>query len=185
RLGDPGRPVSRGLLAEAIGRHCRRASAAANCQGLASLVPGCSTRNHRAFPHHQAAVGCRRQSPQHIAEKEIPMLLKVFSNIYSRRTQDIRRVEAEAFYQGAHGVEIKSGLDEIQAKFDKQGAQLTQQSIERQKKFETVLDHVKELWTPVEKLCVAVRERIGDRIPPFLLPMIVATGAIFIAIAEA
>lgn len=112
------------------------------------------------------------------------MLLKVFSNIYSRRTQDIRRVEAEAFYQGAHGVEIKSGLDEIQAKFDKQGAQLTQQSIERQKKFETVLDHVKELWTPVEKLCVAVRERIGDRIPPFLLPMIVATGAIFIAIAE-
>ena len=105
------------------------------------------------------------------------MLLKVFSNIYSRRTQDIRRVEAEAFYQGAHGVEIKSGLDEIQAKFDKQGAQLTQQSIERQKKFETVLDHVKELWTPVEKLCVAVRERIGDRIPPFLLPMIVATSA--------
>ena len=100
------------------------------------------------------------------------------------RKRGIRHVEAEAFYQGAHAVEIKAGLEEIQARFDKHGAQLNQQSISLQKKFETVLDHVKELWTPAEKLCLAVRERIGDRIPPFLLPVLVALGAVFIAIAE-
>jgi hypothetical protein len=112
------------------------------------------------------------------------MFSKLFSEILTRRKRDIRHIEAEAFYQGAHGVEIKSGLEEIQARFDKQGAQLNQRSIEHQKKFETVLDHVKELWTPVEKLCLAVRERIGDRIPPFLLPLLVALAAVFIAIAE-
>jgi len=112
------------------------------------------------------------------------MLSKLFSEIFTRRKRDTRHVEAEAFYQGAHGVEIKPGLEELQARFDKQGSQLNQRSIGRQKKFETVLDHVKELWTPVEKLCLAVRERIGDRIPPFLLPLIVALGAVFIGIAE-
>jgi hypothetical protein len=112
------------------------------------------------------------------------MFSKLFSEILTRRKRDTRHVEAEAFYQGAHGVEIKPGLEEIQARFDKQGAQLNQRSIEIQKKFETILDHVKELWVPVEKLCLAVRERIGDRIPPFLLPLVIALGAVFIAVAE-
>lgn len=112
------------------------------------------------------------------------MRLRSFSELFAHRKRDTTRVEAEAFYQGAHGVEIKACLDEIQAKFDKQGAQLNQQSIERQKKFEAVLNHVKELWTPLEKLRAAVRERIGDRLPPFLLPLLMAMGAFFIGIAE-
>src|ERR1017187_529053 len=112
------------------------------------------------------------------------MFSKLFSEMFFRRKCGIRQVEAEAFYQGAHAVEIKAGLEEIQARFDKQGARLNQQSIALQKKFETVLDHVKELWTPVEQLCLAVRERIGDRIPPFLLPVAMALAAVFIGIAE-
>src|ERR1022692_2578292 len=108
----------------------------------------------------------------------------LFSEMFSRRKRGIRQVEAEAYYQGAHSVEIKAGLEEIQAMFDKQGSQLNKQSIERQKEFETDLDHVKELWTPVEQLCLAVRERIGDRIPPFLLPVAMALAAVFIGIAE-
>src|ERR1035441_4499797 len=87
----------------------------------------------------------------------------LLSEMFSWRKRGIRQVEAEAFYQGAHTVEIKAGLEEIQARFDKRGAQLNQQSIALQKKFETVLDHVKELWTPAEKLCVAVRERIDRK----------------------
>jgi hypothetical protein len=112
------------------------------------------------------------------------MLSRLFPEISSRRKSDVKHLEAEGFYQGAHKVEIESGLEEIQARFDKQAAQLNLLSMERQKKFETVLDHVKELWTPVEKLCLAVRERIGDRVPPFLLPVVMALASVFIAIAE-
>jgi hypothetical protein len=112
------------------------------------------------------------------------MFSKLFSEILTRRKRDIRHLEAEAFYQGANAVEIKPGLNEVQARFDKQEARLNQQSIQRQKQFETVLDHVNELWAPVEKLCRAVHERIGDHIPPFLLPMLIALSSVFIGIAE-
>ena len=101
-----------------------------------------------------------------------------------RRAQDVRQLEAEAFFQGAHGVAIEPGLTDVQSKFDQQASRLHQESVPRQKKFEAALEQVRSGMQAAENQWLAVKERLGEHTPPFALPLIVAIAAVLVIFAE-
>lgn len=98
--------------------------------------------------------------------------------------RQVRQLEAEAFFHGAHGINSQAGTDEVQARFDQNAAQLNHTSATAQKKQEARLDHVRSILPSAQSTLLEVRERLGDRVPPFALPCLMAAGAVTMTIAE-
>ncbi len=101
-----------------------------------------------------------------------------------RRSGNIRQLEADAFFQGAHGVAIDPGLADIHSHFDQEASRANQESIPRQKNFEQTIEHVRAAIPEAEHKWQLVKERLGEQTPPFVLPLLVAISAVIVAIAE-
>jgi hypothetical protein len=101
------------------------------------------------------------------------------------RFGDERRIDSEAFYQGAHGVPLENGIAEVQAGYEEKKCELKQQSIVRQKQIEGELEHLESNSRHALRLWAAVQERAGDCIPTLIVPSIVAIVGAGALISEA
>jgi hypothetical protein len=93
-------------------------------------------------------------------------------------------LEAHAFFQGAHGVDLKPGLEQVQANFDQEAAKYSHEAVAREKKHETVLERVRAVLPDAEAEADQVNARIGDRKPQVVLPVFVVSCALFMAAGE-
>lgn len=101
-----------------------------------------------------------------------------------RKQQRQRSLEAHAYFQGAHGIDLKPGLDEVQSLFDERSAVLSHQAVELQKKQEALLEHTRTLLPQAESEAVQINQRMSGRRPQWLLPIIVAVASAFMAVTE-
>lgn len=108
--------------------------------------------------------------------------MKFLSDILRKRR--VESLEAHAYYQGAHMVDPKEGIAQVQATFDQEAAKASHDAVARAKKHEALLDRVRALLPDAQTRAAQVNARIGDRSPQYLLPLIAVTGAAFIAVAE-
>jgi hypothetical protein len=93
-------------------------------------------------------------------------------------------LEAHAFFQGAHGVDLKPGLERVQANFDQEAAKYSHDAVAREKKHETVLERVRAVLPDAEAKADQVNERIGIGKPQAILPALAVASAFFMAAAE-
>lgn len=93
-------------------------------------------------------------------------------------------IEAVAYFEGAHGTELKPGLDRIQATFDQKVAQASHEAVAREKKHEETLERVKAMLPAAETRAANINARIGDEKPQALVPLIALVAALFMAAAE-
>ena len=98
----------------------------------------------------------------------------LFSKWRSGRFRNDRRMECEAFYQGAHNGHLEDGLAELQAGFEEEKAEMKKQSITKQKPLEAELDHLGAMARDASRRWAAVQERLGDSVPALAMPLIVA-----------
>jgi hypothetical protein len=108
------------------------------------------------------------------------MLKKLLARLFDRR----RSIEHKAFYDGAHGNDPKPEMDRINAQYDEKIAKLNQESAERAKKHETVIDYTRNLLPQAEQDVENVERRLKGEKPQWLMPVIVAVAALFMAVAE-
>jgi hypothetical protein len=106
------------------------------------------------------------------------------STSLSRKTIRPQSLEAVAYFEGSHGVELKPGLERCQATFDEQSAKVSHEAVAREKKHEQLLDRVRVLIPGAESKASEVKERIGNQTPQFLLPLIALSAACLMATAE-
>src|SRR5262249_2388498 len=104
---------------------------------------------------------------------------------FSPRLSSPKQVECEGFYQGAHGVELQPGLDEIDAYFQSKTAELKKKSVGKQTKLDAALTHLSSTAPDVERLWDAAQARMGDKLPEIAIPLIVAGIGILAIAAEA
>lgn len=95
-----------------------------------------------------------------------------------------RPLEAEAFYQGAHGVSLDHGLRDIEARFEQDAAKVTKEHVARAKKHEELLDQVRAFLSDAEERAARINQRVGGDVPQFLLPVVLVIAAAFMATTE-
>lgn len=93
-------------------------------------------------------------------------------------------LEATAYFEGAHGTELKPGVDRIQATFDQKVAQVSHQAVAREKRHEETLDRVNALLPAAEARAACINTRVGDEKPQALVPLLALAAALFMAAAE-
>jgi hypothetical protein len=93
-------------------------------------------------------------------------------------------LEAVAYFEGAHGIELKPGLDRIQATFDQKAAELGYGSVAREKKHEETHDRADVLMPDAEKKASAINAHIGDERPQAFMPAVCLMAALFMAAGE-
>jgi Flp pilus assembly protein TadB len=108
------------------------------------------------------------------------MLKELLARFSDRRYS----VEHKAFYDGAHGNDPKPEMDRINAQYDEKIAKFNQESAERARKHEAVIDHTRNLLPQAEQEVDNVERRLNGEKPQWLMPVIVAMAALFMAVAE-
>jgi len=102
----------------------------------------------------------------------------------NRKTPQLHSLEAHAYYQGAHGVDLKPGLEEIQSNFDEKAANISLQAVERQKRQEALLDHTRTMLPQAEEDAAQINQRIKGQRPQWLFPLVAGVASIFMVLAE-
>lgn len=93
-------------------------------------------------------------------------------------------LEAVAYFEGAHGTDLKPGLERIQATFDQKVAQLGHEAVAREKKHEETLGQVNAMLPSAEARAANINSLIGDEKPQLLVPLLAILAALFMAAAE-
>jgi Flp pilus assembly protein TadB len=101
-----------------------------------------------------------------------------------RKNPKVQSLEAVAYFEGAHGSEVKPGLERIQADFDQKAANTSHAAVVREKKHETLLDRVRASLPEAERRAAQINEKLGDENPHLVLPTLIAVAACLMIVAE-
>jgi hypothetical protein len=103
----------------------------------------------------------------------------------STRHQEERPIECDGFFEGSNGTKLETGLQKIDARFDKHRTELQKNSVAKQKQLEAELQHLDAIKPDADRQWAAISQAHGDHIPSLGMPLIVAAIAILALLAEA
>lgn len=103
----------------------------------------------------------------------------------STRHQEEHPVECDGFFEGSNGTKIETGLQKLDARFDKQRTELQKNTVTRQKQLEAELQHLDSIKPDVDRQWATITRDSGDQIPSVAMPVIVAAIAFLAVVAEA
>lgn len=95
------------------------------------------------------------------------------------------RLEAQAFYDGAHHLTQDSGLAQLDAQFCKESSELQGASIKRQKTIEADIKHLEEMQPEYQRDYEVLRAKLGDESPQLVVPLLIALSGAGALIGEA
>jgi hypothetical protein len=90
-----------------------------------------------------------------------------------------RRLDALAFYLGAHGVNRESALEEIEARFVQETSEEKQEPLRALHALEAKLQQVRKEKPEAEALWLRIRKELGDTPPPYFHAAVMAFFAFF------
>ncbi len=90
-----------------------------------------------------------------------------------------RRLDALAFYLGAHGVNRESALKEIEARLDQEASEEKQEPLRALHALEAKLQQVRKEKPETEALWLRIRKELGDTPPPYFQAILMAAFALF------
>src|SRR5258708_37332650 len=102
----------------------------------------------------------------------------------SRLSED-RRVECDGFYDGAHSTPLRTGLEEIDGKYEEKKSNLQKNTITSQKGLEAEVQHLDEVGPAIERKIRAVEEKNGEQTMTIVLPVCIVVLALLAIISEA
>jgi hypothetical protein len=103
------------------------------------------------------------------------------SSTHNRNTEHSkpRRLDALAFYLGAHGVNRESALAEIEARFVQETSEEKQEPLRALHALEAKLQQVRKEKPEAEALWLRIRKELGDTPPPYFHAIVMACCAFF------
>lgn len=104
--------------------------------------------------------------------------------IDANQKTNVRSLEPEGFYQGAHGTNTKHVLDEIQSLFARRRAEAEKASIERIKPIEAHIEYLTKIAPEVERRWREVQERHEGREPDITAPVVYLIAGAGAMVAE-
>ncbi|HUV96071.1 MAG TPA: hypothetical protein VMV98_01255 [Acidobacteriaceae bacterium] len=90
-----------------------------------------------------------------------------------------RRLDALAFYLGAHGVNRESALDEIEARLVQETSEEKQEPLRALHALEAKLQQARKEKPEAEALWTRIRKELGDTPPPYFQAIVMACCAFF------
>jgi hypothetical protein len=90
-----------------------------------------------------------------------------------------RRLDALAFYLGAHGVNRESALEEIEARFVQETSEEKQEPLRALHALEAKLQQTRKEKPEAEALWTRIRKELGDIPPPYFQTIVMACCAFF------
>jgi len=100
------------------------------------------------------------------------------SNLHQGKLKP-RRLEALAFYLGAHAIDPAPTLDEIEARFAQQVLEEKQEPLRALHALEAKLQQVRKERPESEALWTRIRKELGDTPPPYFQAVLMACCAFF------
>lgn len=99
----------------------------------------------------------------------------------NRSKQNLKpyRLDARAFYLGAHGVNRESSLEEIEARLAQETSEERQELLRELHAQEAKLQQVRKEKPEAEALWTRIRKELGDTPPPYFHAILVACLALF------
>jgi len=94
------------------------------------------------------------------------------------------RLEARAFYLGAHGIDPAPVKEEIEAKFAQEASEEKQEPLRALHALEAKLQQVRKERPEAEAVWERIREEFGDTQPPYFQAILMACGAFFALIVD-
>jgi Flp pilus assembly protein TadB len=101
------------------------------------------------------------------------------------RLNESRRVECDGFYDGAHGSPLKTGIEEIDGKFEERKANLQKDAVTSQKRLEAEIKYMDEIGPAVERRIKAIEEKNSEQQISIVLPVCVVFLALIAITSEA
>jgi hypothetical protein len=95
-----------------------------------------------------------------------------------------RRLEIQAFYDGAHDLNPETGTSQIDAQFGKEAAELEGTSIKRQRAIEAQVEHFEKTVPECEREQDLLKERMGSEGPQLVVPALVGAAGVAALFAE-
>jgi hypothetical protein len=90
-----------------------------------------------------------------------------------------RRLDALAFYLGAHDVNRESALEEIEARFTQETSEEKQEPLRALHALEAKLQQVRKEKPEAEALWLRIRKELGDTPPPYFHAIVMVVFALF------
>jgi hypothetical protein len=90
-----------------------------------------------------------------------------------------RRLDALAFYLGAHGVSRESALEEIEARLRQEASEAKQEPLRTLHALEAKLQQARKEKPEAEALWARIRKELGDTPPPYFHAIVMACLALF------
>jgi hypothetical protein len=110
--------------------------------------------------------------------------MKTPTRSMSQGTIEPRRLEALAFYLGAHSVDPAPVLEEIEARFAQETSEEKQEPLRALHALEAKLQQVRKEKPEAEALWQRVRKELGDTPPPYFQVIVMACCAFFALILD-
>jgi hypothetical protein len=95
----------------------------------------------------------------------------------SQKGPSERRLDALAFYHGAHGIDPRHVVQEIEAKFNKEASEEKQEPLRKLHALESKLQQARKERPEAEALWQHVRKDLGDTPPPYFHAVVMAVFA--------
>jgi hypothetical protein len=104
---------------------------------------------------------------------------------FRKSSRNVRTVEHDAFYQGAHGQQAKPGLAEIDARFNHERAEAQKAVVERMKALEASIEYLQKLAPEAERRWAEVQQRWTGCSPYLIAPVLYLIFGAMAMLAEA
>ncbi len=103
------------------------------------------------------------------------------TSIHNRSKENLkpRRLDALAFYLGAHGVSRESALEEIEARLAQETSEEKQEPLRALHALEAKLQQAHKEKPEAEALWARIRKELGDTPPPYFQAVVMAWCALF------
>lgn len=95
----------------------------------------------------------------------------------SRKGPGERRLDALAFYHGAHGIDPRHVVEEIEARFNKEASEEKQEPLRKLHALEAKLQRARKERPEAEASWQRVRKELGDTPPPYFHALVMAAFA--------
>lgn len=105
--------------------------------------------------------------------------MKTSTRNQSKKNLKPRRLDALAFYLGAHGVNRESAFEEIEARFVQETSEEKQEPLRALHALEAKLQQVRKEKPEAEALWLRIRKELGDTPPPYFHAAVMACFAFF------
>jgi hypothetical protein len=105
--------------------------------------------------------------------------MKTSTRNRSKENLKPRRLDALAFYLGAHGVNRESALEEIEARFVQETSEEKQGPLRALHALEAKLQQARKEKPEAEALWLRIRRELGDTPPPYFHAIVMACCAFF------